>query len=786
MYFNILKRDLKRKKTMNTILLLFTILASMFVASGLNNVITVMNGTDYYFDKAGVGDYVIITQNGDGGVTEILENSENVDSYRTEQVYFVDQDNITVDSGKAKTKNNLVILQSVENEGIDYFLSDNTKLTQVNKGEIYLTVGFLEDNQLEIGDELQIDIGNTAMKFKIAGEIKDAFFGSEMMGNVRLIINEEDYQIFAQDETLTLYSGTIFYIESDNVKSLASELTEASHIMFDGDRATLKITYVMDMIVAVIVLVLSVCLIIVSFVILKFVITFTINEEFREIGVMKAIGIRNRKIRSLYMTKYLAVAVAGGIIGMFFSFPFGNMLIQSVSRKMVLGNDNGYLMNVIGTLLVILMMMGFAYLCTGKVNKSTPVDAIRSGQTGERYKQKSVYRLGKARTGSSLYMAVNDVVSSPRRFITIILSFFLCSLFVLGVVLCVDTMKSKNLIKTFGKEADVYITDSKLVRIGYMSEEGNETLRKKYSEIENDLKAAGMPCKVSMEVWYKYICEFGGESYHITFQQNTEVKASEYEYTKGTAPQNANEIAITPSVAKMLGVKIGDKITVDFGGEKRACQVVAYFQSMNQLGKIIRLHEDAPTDMKYCSALMAFLIDFDDHPSDKVIRERIDQIKELYNIEGVHDAAGYCVDCIGVVDTLDAVSKFLMLITVVVVMLVTILMERSFISDEKGQIALLKAIGFKDVTIIKWHVYRFMIVAFLSEILAVILTMPVTRLWCDQIWKMMGAFNVKYYFNPLTLILIYPGIILLITLMTAFVTALYTKKISSRDIVNIE
>ena len=35
MYLNILKRDLKRKKTMNIILLLFTILASIFVASGL-------------------------------------------------------------------------------------------------------------------------------------------------------------------------------------------------------------------------------------------------------------------------------------------------------------------------------------------------------------------------------------------------------------------------------------------------------------------------------------------------------------------------------------------------------------------------------------------------------------------------------------------------------------------------------------------------------------------------------------------------------------------------------
>lgn len=49
MFLRILKKDLLRKKAMNIIVALFVILASMFVASGLNNVIAVVNGTDYFF-----------------------------------------------------------------------------------------------------------------------------------------------------------------------------------------------------------------------------------------------------------------------------------------------------------------------------------------------------------------------------------------------------------------------------------------------------------------------------------------------------------------------------------------------------------------------------------------------------------------------------------------------------------------------------------------------------------------------------------------------------------------
>lgn len=85
--------------------------------------------------------------------------------------------------------------------------------------------------------------------------------------------------------------------------------------MFSGARSLIKMCYVMDMIVAFTMLILSICLIIVSFVVLKFSISFTIFEEFREIGVMKAIGISNFKIRSLYLTKYLMLAVIGAVGG---------------------------------------------------------------------------------------------------------------------------------------------------------------------------------------------------------------------------------------------------------------------------------------------------------------------------------------------------------------------------------------------------------------------------------------------------------------------------------------
>lgn len=56
MFLRILKKDLKRKKTMNIILLLFVILCSMFAAAAVNNIIAVTGGIEHYFDVADVPD----------------------------------------------------------------------------------------------------------------------------------------------------------------------------------------------------------------------------------------------------------------------------------------------------------------------------------------------------------------------------------------------------------------------------------------------------------------------------------------------------------------------------------------------------------------------------------------------------------------------------------------------------------------------------------------------------------------------------------------------------------
>lgn len=368
---------------------------------------------------------------------------------------------------------------------------------------------------------------------------------------------------------------------------------------------------------------------------------------------------------------------------------------------------------------------------------------------------------------------------------TIIITFFLCTLFVLVFVNTSSTMRSDTFVTTFGTRSDLYYTDL-TEAMKSMNPDGRKQIEEYFAETEALLQENGMPAKLCVETQYKNKIRFNGKDYSISCQQGIHTKASEYEYTEGVVPQNKNEIAITPTVSKLTGAKLGDTITIDFGKETLDCVVVAYFQSMNQLGEVIRLHEDAPTDFTYIANVMSYQIDFDDHPSAKEIEVRKDKIKKLFDNEKVMNATEYCDDCMGAASTMESVQYLLLGITLIVVILVCILMERSFLADEKSQIAVLKAMGFSNKRVMEWHMIRFGIVTLVAVILAAICSIPATYLIGNPIFGMMGAGKVAYVIRPWKIFFLYPGIIFLMTLLASGMTALQIRTIKSNDTTNIE
>ena len=508
---------------------------------------------------------------------------------------------------------------------------------------------------------------------------------------------------------------------------------------------------------------------------------------FTEIGVMKAIGIKNTKIRGLYLVKYAALSIIGAVIGLAFSFPFGEMLMNVSAQTIIVQSKNTILVNFICAVVVIAVILMFCYGCTGIVKKMTPIDAIRNGQTGERFRKKSLMNLGKSKLKASPFLAINDIVSSPKRYSIISLTFFLCLSIMLILSATVSTMKSGSLSTTFGwADCDLYL-DSK-INTECMMDDGHEKLEKHLDEMEQTLAKNGIPTKCYQEMMFSLPVSFGEKESNISVYHGTGTTMDMYEYTAGTAPKSTDEIAITRIAANMLKAKIGDTVTIKTIDGDKEYIISAYFQGMNMQGIGIRLHSDEYINYVQAQGTLGTQIMFTDNPDKKEIEKRIEEIQRIFpNYENIETCAQTTADMLGVVDTLDAVKSLMIILTIILAALITVLMERSFIAKEKGEIALMKAIGTRNSKIYTYHALRFAFVGIIVVIMGEILALPLTHLCIDPIFKMMGMeLAVDYIVNPIEMYLIFPLVILGTTTISAFLTSLYTRKIKSSDTANIE
>ena len=789
MYLSILKKDLKRKKAMNMILLLFIILATMFVSSSVNNIINVTTALDNYFKMANVPDYLVATMNKNLSVDidETVGSASAVDCYAMENILFLSSDNFIFEDEDIVINGGTNLVQS--DIWMNYFLSDGSILETVKPGEFYMTEGKADALGVDVGDRLTIELNGVSREFVLADKIKDALFGSNQLSITRYIISEEDFECFLSVEnTEEYYGGTLVYLYSSDMEKVSTQIKPiVDNSIRTMDRAFMEFCYILDMIVVGVLIVVSIILIAIAFVVLRFTISFTLSEEFREIGVMKAIGIGNFRIRGLYLVKYMGLSVIGATIGFALSFPFGEMLMSVSSQSIIVGNQSPILINIFCTVLVIAVILLFCYECTDKVKKMSPIDAIRNGQTGERFRKKSLMSLGKSKLSVTSFLALNDIASSPKRYGIISLTFFLCLSLLLILSATVSTMNSDSLATTFGwADCDIYI-DSK-IGAECILEDGHEKLEKHLNNMEQTLAQNDIPAKCYQETMFNLPVAFGENESNICIYQGTGTTMDMYEYTAGTVPQNTDEIAITRIAADKLNANIGDTVTIKTIDGDKEYMITGFFQSMNTQGSGIRLHSDEYINYAQATGYVNTQIVFTDNPDSEEINWRMEEIQRIFpEYENIETCAETVKDMLGVADTLASVKSLIVILAIILAALITVLMERSFIAKEQGEIALMKAVGTRNGKIYAYHALRFLFVGIIAVCIGEMFAMPLTHLCIDPIFKMMGMeLAVDYVINPVEMYIIFPIVILATTTVSAFLTSIYTRKIKSSDTANIE
>ena len=716
MYLRILGKDLRQKKMMNAILLAFIILAAAFIAGSAGNVTTVFTALDRYFEMAGVPDYwFAATDPGEVARFEAFAKEHGY-VYQKADLMQIDPKDVLVE-GEEFSYGNTLCLSTVE--GSRVFDSDAREIKEVGEGEIYVASNLFcsEEYAFREGGTVSIASKGVEKEFVLQKAAKDALFGSPMIGMARFLVSKKDYDLFYQKNKSICYMVSVYTEDPAYPKAFADLELD---LVMNEEYSTVKLMYLMDLLIAAVMLAVSVCLILISLVILHFTIRFTVTEDFREIGVMKAIGIKNSSIRGLYIIKYFAVAVVGSAIGFALSFPFGALLLSKSSQNIIISNEGNALLQLLCAISTAAFVALFCYYCTRNVKKFSPIDAIRNGETGERYRGRGVVHLSRSKLRPVFFLAVNDILSAPKRYLAMALIFILGTLLVIIPVNSINTLRSDKLLSWFNMaDSDHVISQETLLML-----DGNnrKLLEDGIAEVEDFLSKRQIQAEVFQEAMFRMGISFGEKkTSSLAFLGIGAVTADQYAYIEGT-----------------------------------------------------------PRDDAFMAGSFGIQVRYADHPGKKELEERKGLLAAAFPDAAVYTAGEYVSNMIGdSAGQLEDIKALILLVVLCIHMLVALLMEKSFLTKEKGEIAILKAIGFRNGFLILWQTMRIGLVLAGSVLLGVLLSKPISGLTVGPIFQMMGAYKMELEVLPFEVYAQYPLLMLAAVLLAAFIAAQGLRKIKS-------
>lgn len=794
MNLRILKNDMKRRKSVNIILFVFITIATVFLASSINNMLVVTSAVDYYMNYANVPDVNILVS-GDSEKAKInewlREESENVKAFDYNYVAMLQEKDITIKKESQKSEIDFGGISAYLGAmDVDYCKAFDTEGNSLNlqSGEMAMTQSLMDKNNLESGDEIMLETGEFSRSFIIKEVMKDAAYGSDMVGLTRILVSKADYDKYVKEgEPDLLY---LYYVDTKNTADFNTELNDKGYIsvMNAIERSTYTLIYSFDMVMAGLLILIGICLILIAMLVLRFTLVFTIEEDYREIGIMKAVGLKNLDIKKLYLLKYLVIVTAGALIGLAASIPVSRFMIAGVSENMIMEDSRTNLgVNIICTVFIIILVLLFCYGCTRKLNKISAIAAIRGGQSGERYRNRRGLSLHKRKWMKvPVFLGLNDMLSHVKRYLVLMITFCLSFILITIPLNTINTMQSNEMVNQFSLDPDSAVYIQRINASGEGILKSSREVQEAASRVERELADVGYE-DASLTVIPIFFFSYGTEDKENKSKiMTTQVLGDNdnYQtYKEGTAPVLSNEIAFSVDVMEAEGWEIGDTVEGSIGGEVRHFIITGEFSDYMQLGKSARMNSEIDLSGEIMFDYWNVLVDME---TDKTQEELAAELtKKLPDYEW--DTAQEIIDrnVGGVQESLKDMLIPMTAMLCALIMLITLLMERLFIVREKGEIAMMKSVGYKNRDICLWQILRMVWVAIISMIAAIPLSLISNHFALKPVFAIMGA-DVNIQVVPWQVYGVYPGILFVGIIIATFAATGKVKKINIRELNNLE
>ncbi|MBV1756438.1 MAG: ABC transporter permease [Dethiosulfatibacter sp.] len=743
MFLKIVKNDFNRKKVITLAVFVFITMAVVLGASATNIIANLTQSISELKEHAVPAD-IAQMHAGEYNQSEIDKFTEQQQAHISmqETMVLLNIEGMNIHYGDNNTMAGTIqdISFVVQNKKFDFLLDlDNEKL-DVKEGEIAVPIYFMVKHDLKIGDLIRVETEEYRNEFIISDYVRDYEMNASIASSKRFVVNQTDF-----DKILEKQTGELEYIiefklkETGNDQAVQTAYIEAglpANGPAVGAMAFMLFNAMSDLAIAMVIIVISILLIIISAFCIKLTFLATMDEDLREIGVMKAMGISQNDIKKVYLTKYRAMSVAAGVIGYIISFPVANLFSGNM-RLYLSSNLSGnlkYGLSLLAPLLVYFMIVTYCKRVLGKIDKISSVEALRADIMEQGKNQKYSFPLLKSRFFSTnIYMGLRDVWKRFRLY-RLLLVIFVVSMFIITLPLNVyNTMRSPEFSTYMGiGKSDMRIDLRK-----------TDTITDDFKKLKEDLQNDSDIKESAAYITCYYQAKNMEGSWDYILIETGDFSVFPLKYLEGKAPVGEGEISLSYANASADGLnkKVGDEVVIKVAGIDKALTVSGIYQDITNGGKTTK----ADTSLGLNEDSILWYIVYMNVTPGVDIGSKMDYYQNTYASAQVNDIKEYTRQTLGnLIDQMGAVVIGGIAVALVIVALITALYLKMLLSKDMSQIAIMRSVGLTSKNIKQQYMAGTLTVLVVGIILGVLASNYLGELLVSLAMSSMGAARIQF------------------------------------------
>ncbi|MCB5711840.1 ABC transporter permease [Lactonifactor longoviformis] len=618
-------------------------------------------------------------------------------------------------------------------------------------GTVYASPSMVSVMGLEIGDTITFPVarGGVSRQFTVAGYYEDPFMGSSMIGMKGFLISAEDYEAILQTAREAgmdslVRGGAMIHIFTDDVSNSASgisrllnentpisQYTEFIH----SKEAILGFMSILQNAFCALLAVFVLILLAAAMAVLGHSITGMVEQEYKNLGVLKTTGFTGNQLILLTLVQYGLSMGAGILLGMLAAFPAVRMVGRmTVTTTGILLPDDLPVLPCLGAFTVILLILvGFTVLKLRNILLVTPMAAIQGEASEVKWNPGRKFQM--RAEALPLRLAVRQLLSGKKRyasaFLIAVLLVFFASL--AGKMNAWLGPEGKGMMDAFNP-ADLDIGVQALGELE--AGELEETVRS-YTDITDEYLLA-MP-SVSVN----------GSNYTA----NVITEPERFHISKGETSRGADEVVLTETISSDLGVSIGEKVTIRGDMGSGEFTVSGIYHCANDMGANIGMNREGyltiGKDDPQIWCRHYFLADTS---TKAVITERLE---ETYGGD-VHVHENTWPVLLGIISAMHGLIAFMYGMIAVFILIVTAMTGSRILTAEQKDLGIYKAIGCSTRMLRISFSLRFGIVAAIGAAVGTILAAMITDPMVSAVMRLAGISN--FTSQPTITNMVIPGL----------------------------